>query len=140
MIKVKSIDNKTIEIVNNDVYILKVSSNELFLVSIATSFLEIIKQKINNPLIEIEFINKEEIYLEIKLNSNLDAMSIRKKVIDLFEKESNIINLIKNCVKITFTIYNNNEIIAFKESIMPTQIHHNHEFDDDEGISCSCCH
>jgi len=100
--------------------------------------------ELSNFELDIEYKRKDtfpriftEFHFIYKFNSNADAMTARRWVLSSLETYCSTINTIRNTSKIYYSIYNNGETIAFKESIISGEVTHTHEFDDDDdGFGC----
>ncbi len=155
MIKIRHLNNHLYEATNGkDVIIIdpkKYTPIDYFITGLgncsAYDIVEIAKNKgyeLKNFTLEIEYKRKEtypriftEFHFIYKLESNADAMTARRWVLSSLETYCSTINTIRNTSKIYYSIYNNGETIAFKESIISGNDNHSHDFEeDDDGFGC----
>jgi len=100
--------------------------------------------KLENFSLEIKYKRKStfpkiftEFHFIYKFDTDEEAMIARRWVLSSLETYCSTINTIRNTSKIYYTIINNNETIAFKESIISGEANHTLNFDDDDdGFGC----
>ena len=155
MIEIKHIKNHKFEATNNKETLTidtdKYSPVEMFITGMGNCSLfdvvEMAKNKgfeISDAKMQIEYKRKDtfpkiftEFHFIYKFDSNADAMTARRWVLSSLETYCSTINTIRNTSKIYYTIINNNETIAFKESIISGETSNEHDFfDDDDGFGC----
>lgn len=86
----------------------------------------------------------EEVVLSYDIESNADDVKAKRWVLSSLETYCSTINTIRSTAKIYYTIKHNNNVIAYKETILSgggaTNSHQLDSFDDDlEGMGCACC-
>jgi len=155
MIKIRHLNDHLYEATNGkDIIIVdpkKYTPIDFFITGLgncsAYDVVEMAKNKgyeLHNFSLEIEYKRKDtfpkiftEFHFIYKFESNADAMTARRWVLSSLETYCSTINTIRNTSKIYYTIINNNETIAFKESIISGEANHTHDFDDDDdGFGC----
>ncbi len=159
MIKIKHLGNHLYEATNGkDVIVInpeKYSPVELFITGLgncsAFDVVELAKRKgyeLKNFTLEIETKRKDtfpkiftEFHLIYRFETEADAMTARRWVLSSLETYCSTVNTVRNTSKIYYSIYNKDEVIAFKESIISGEVEHTHNFedDDDSGFGCCCC-
>lgn len=157
MIKIRHIGNHIYEATNNKEVIIidtkKYSPVEYFVTGLANcsayDIVEMAKQKgyeLNNFVMEIEYKRKDtfpkvftEFHFIYKFDSNADNITAKRWVLSSLETYSSTVNTVRNTSKIYYSIYLNNEVIAFKESIISGDGANNYkEIEEDDGF-CGCC-
>ena len=157
MIKIRHIGGHIYEARNNKetiiVDIKKYTPVEYFVTGLANcsayDIVELAKQKgyeLNNFIMEIEYKRKNtfpkiftKFHFIYKFDSNADNITAKRWVLSSLETYSSTINTVRNTSKIYYSIYLNNEIIAFKESITSGDGNtYNQEVEKDDRF-CGCC-
>ena len=154
MIKIRHLNDHLYEATNGkDIIIVdpkKYTPIDFFITGLANcsayDVVEMAKSKgyeLKNFTLEVEFKRKDtfpkiftEFHFIYKFDSNADAMTARRWVLSSLETYCSTINTIRNTSKIYYTIINNNETIAFKESIISGETSNEHDFFDDDGFGC----
>ena len=157
MIKIRHIGDHIYEATNNKEVIIinpkKYNPIEYFVTGLANcsayDIVEMAKKKgyeLNNFVMEIEYKRKDtfpkiftEFHFIYRLDSNADNITAKRWVLSSLETYSSTVNTVRNTSKIYYSIYLNNEVIAFKESIISGECAtHNQEIEEDDGF-CGCC-
>ena len=86
----------------------------------------------------------EEVVFSYEIKSNADDTKAKRWILSSLETYCSTINTIRNTTKIYYTIKHNDNIIAYKETILSgggaNNTHQHDSFDDDlEGMGCACC-
>jgi len=157
MIKIRHIGDHIYEATNNKEVIIinpkKYNPIEYFVTGLANcsayDIVEMAKKKgyeLNNFVMEIEYKRKDtfpkiftEFHFIYRLDSNADNITAKRWVLSSLETYSSTVNTVRNTSKIYYSIYLNNEVIAFKESIISGEsTTDNQEIEEDDGF-CGCC-
>jgi len=154
MIKIRHIGDHIYEATNNKEVIIinpkKYSPVEYFVTGLANcSAYDIVEMakgyELNNFVMEIEYKRKDtfpkiftEFHFIYKFESNADSITAKRWVLSSLETYSSTINTIRNTSKIYYSIYLNDEIVAFKESIISGDGNTYNEVEEDDGF-CGCC-
>lgn len=157
MIKIRHIGDHIYEATNNKEVIIinpkKYNPIEYFVTGLANcsayDIVEMAKKKgyeLNNFVMEIEYKRKDtfpkiftEFHFIYRLDSNADNITAKRWVLSSLETYSSTVNTVRNTSKIYYSIYLNNEVIAFKESIISGEsTTNNQEIEEDDGF-CGCC-
>jgi len=157
MITIKHIDNKKYEATNGkEVLIIdtdKYSPTEIFITGMGNcSLFDVVEMgknhNIKNAKMKIEFQRKDtfpkiftEFHFIYEFESDADNITAKRWVLSSLETYCSTINTLRATSKIYYTIKNNNETIAYKESIISGNGKMELEsFDDDlDGFGCACC-
>jgi putative redox protein len=99
--------------------------------------------KLENFSLEIEYKRKNtfpkiftEFHFIYKFDTDEEPMIAKRWVLSSLETYCSTINTIRNTSKIYYSIYNNGEVIAYKESIVSGNTDTSQDFDDDDGFGC----
>jgi putative redox protein len=159
-IKTKHIDDLKFE-VSNDKSVMVINPKEISPVEvfagamISCSGVDVVylaqKQGFNITKCEIEADIKrresypqifEEVVFSYDIKSDADDIKAKRWVLSSLETYCSTINTIRATTKIYYTIKHNENVVAYKETILSGggDTHKLESFDDDlEGMGCACC-
>ncbi|NPA54842.1 MAG: OsmC family protein [Epsilonproteobacteria bacterium] len=81
-----------------------------------------------------------EITIIYDINSDAEDIKAKRWVLSSLETYCSTINTIRNTTKIYYTIKHNDNVIAYKETIISATSQTTPSFDDDlEVVGCACC-